>query len=163
MAGLTNTVFAPDNSLTRGQFAAILYRLDGEPEVTYNNVFPDIPEGQWFTNAVLWASNENIVNGYGDTGLFGPDDNITREQMAVMMYHYAKHQNYDVSSSISLDNYKDFNSVSDYALKAMEWAVGNNIITGKNSSTLLDPQGDATRAECSVIIKQFMDIYTAQF
>lgn len=159
MAGLTNSIFAPDDILTRAQFAVILYRINGEPEVSYDAVFPDVPDKEWFTNAVLWASSNGIVSGYGDTGLFGPNDNITREQMAIMMYRYAVYKDYDVEASADLSEYQDSSEVSDFAETAMQWAAGSGMITGKDNGTLLDPQGNTTRAECAVIIKSFTENY----
>lgn len=159
MAGMTDTLFAPDGTLARAQFATVLYRMNGEPDVSYSDVFPDVPKGQWFTDAVMWASNEGIVNGYGDTGLFGPDDNITREQMTLMMYYYAKYKDIDIGNSADLSEYKDASDVSKYAKEAMQWAVGNGIIVGEENGTILNPQGNATRAECAVIIKAFIEQY----
>ena len=159
MTGMTDTLFAPEDTLVRAQFATVLYRMNGEPEVSYENVFPDVPEGQWFTEAVMWASNEGIVNGYGDTGLFGSDDNITREQMALMMHRYAEYKGSDTGTSGDLSEYKDASEVSEYAKEAMQWAVGNGIIVGEENGTALNPQGNATRAECAMIIERFVEKY----
>lgn len=157
MSGMTADTFAPDEPLTRAQFATILYRMNGAPEVSYSDTFSDVPEGQWYTNGILWASSVGVVSGYSD-GSYGTDDKITREQMAVMMYRYAKAQSYDTGDSASLDAYTDASSVSSYATEAIRWAVGSGIISGKTSGTL-DPQGNATRAECATIIMRFAEKY----
>lgn len=159
MTGLDETHFAPADTLARAQFAIILYRMNGEPEVKYQAVFPDVTEGVWYTNAILWAAGTKVVNGYSDSGLFGPADNITREQMAVMMYRYANYKKYDVKKREPIAGFSDAGMVSPFAEEAMEWAVGNGIITGKDNGTRLDPQGSAARAECAAIIQRFMEQY----
>ena len=159
MTGLDETTFGPNQPLARAQFAIILYRMNGEPDVEYSAVFPDVPDDEWFTDAVLWAADTGVVTGYTDTGKFGPADNINREQMAVMMYRYAKYKEYDVSGSADISKYNDASSVNDFAKEAMQWAVGNGIITGKYQETVLDPQGNATRAECATIIQRFLEKY----
>ncbi len=155
MTGMNKKQFGPNQSLARAQFATILYRFSDSPDVTYQNKFADVPDGQWYTKPVLWANAAGIVNGYTSTGLFGPGDNITREQMAVMMYRYAGYLGLDTSKRGGLSDYKDHAFVSAFAKKAMEWAVTNGIITGKDNGTRLDPQGLATRAETAAIITRF--------
>ncbi len=158
MTGLNATTFAPEQPLARAQFAVILHRINGEPKMEYTDRFKDVPEGEWYTDAVLWAASNGIVNGYDDTGLFGTADNINREQMAVMMYRYAKYKGYDISKQADFSRFTDAASVSGFASDAMKWAVGNEIITGKNG-TMLDPQGNAIRAECATIIMRFVKKY----
>ena len=157
MTGLNETHFGPNESLARAQFAVILYRMNNEPEVEYSDIFPDVPDGEWFTNAILWASGTKVVTGYSDSGKFGPADKINREQMAVMMYRYANYKNYESDAPEDISGYADSNKVSAFAKEAMEWAVGNKIISGKDNGTILDPQGNATRAECATIIMRFME------
>lgn len=159
MTGLDKTTFGPVQNLARAQFALILYRMNGEPEVTYKNVFKDVPDGTWYTDAVIWASDTGIVNGYSDTKLFGTSDNINREQMAVMMYRYAKYQKYDTSMKADFSKFKDAASVNGFAKEAMQWAVGTGIISGKDNGTIIDPQGNASRSECATIITRFIDKY----
>ena len=160
MTGLNETTFGPYNTLARAHFAVILHRMNEAPSVEYVPTFKDVAAGQWYTNAILWASKNNIVTGYSDgSNNFGVGDKILREQMAVMMYRYAKFKEYDVSESKSIDAYKDAASVSKYATEAMEWAVASKIITGKDNGTKLDPQGNASRAECAIIIQRFMEKY----
>lgn len=158
MTGLDEKHFGSTESLARAQFAVILYRMSGEPEVSYSNKFPDVADGLWYSDAIMWASKNGIVNGYTDTGLFGPSDKINREQMAVMMYRYAKYCGYDVESedfSGIMDRFTDGNSVNAFAREAMEYIVGKGIISGKDNGTKLDPQGNALRAECAAIIARY--------
>ena len=159
MTGKNETTFAPDENLARAQFAVILHRMNGTPEMEFEAKFPDVATGIWYTDAILWASDKGIVTGYTNTGCFGPADNINREQMATMMYRYAIFKGYDVSKKADFSDYKDAGKVSGYADEAMQWAVGNGIITGKNNGTVLDPQGNATRAECATIMMRFLEIY----
>ncbi len=158
MTGLNRTTFGAGQPLARAQFAVILHRINGEPKMEYMDRFKDVPKGEWYTDAVLWAASNGIVNGYDDTGLFGTADNINREQMAVMMYRYAKYKGYDISKQADFSRFTDAASVSGFASDAMKWAVGNEIITGKDG-TMLDPQGDAVRAECATIIMRFVEKY----
>ena len=159
MTGLNETTFGPVQYLARAQFSVILYRMNESPEITYIDKFPDVKEGVWYTNAILWANSTGVVNGYSDTGLFGPGDNINREQMAVMMYRYAKYQDYDVSQKADFSQFVDASRVNSFAEEAMQWAVGTGIITGKDNGTKLDPQGNASRAECATIIMRFKKYY----
>ena len=159
MTGKDTTHFVPYENLARAQFAVILHRLSGKPDVTYKVRFPDVPDGQFYSKAVIWAADTKVVNGYTDTGLFGPSDYINREQMAVMMYRYAKYRKYDVSEKADYSQFTDAASVSEFAGEAMQWAVGSGIITGKDYGTRLDPQGNASRAECAIIIQRFMEKY----
>lgn len=155
--GLTETTFGPDVTLTRAQFATILYRVNGEPVIEYSAKFPDIVDGQWYTDGVLWANSIGVVSGYAN-GLFGPDDSITREQMAVMMYRYAKYKEYDISKTADISSFADASEVSSYAQDAFKWAVGSEIISGK-AGNMLEPQGEATRVECAAIMMRFMEKY----
>ena len=113
----------------------------------------------WYTDAILWAAKNEIVTGYTSTGYFGPADNILREQMAVMMYRYANSMDYDTSKKADFSKFEDASLVNDYAKDAMRWAVGNGIIKGKDNETRVDPLGNASRAECAIIIQRFMETY----
>ena len=159
--GKDPTHFAPYENLARAQFAVILHRIAGKPEAKDDASFPDVPAGQWYTDAVLWAAGKDVgvITGYTDSGLFGTADNITREQMAVMMYRYAKFKGYTVNVNADFDKFTDGDKVSGFAKQAMKWAVGNEIITGKDNGTRLDPQGYTSRAECAIIIQRFMETY----
>lgn len=157
MTGLNPTTFGPTENLARAQFATILYRMNNEPSVQYTNKFPDVADGQWYTDAILWASNAGIVTGYSDTGKFGPADPINREQIAVMMYRYANYLGYDTKKQQKLYIFHDGGNVNSFAVEALGWASAHGIITGKNYGTLLDPQGYAIRAECATIIMRFVE------
>ena len=159
MTGLNETTFGPYENLARAQFAVILHRMNGSPDIEYTNKFPDVADNQWYTDAILWASDIGVVTGYEDTGKFGPGDNINREQMAVMMYRYANYLGYDTSARADISKYTDAGNVNEFAKEAMSWAVGEGIITGKYNETQLDPQGNASRAECATIIMRFMEYY----
>lgn len=155
MTGLTKDTFGPAEILSRAQFATILYRIEGSPEVEYKDIFPDVKDGEFYTDAVMWASETGVVSGYADK-TFGPADQITREQLATMMYRYAQEKKYDITATDDLKDFDDAGQVSEFALKAMKWAVGSGIISGNEDGTLA-PQGDASRAVCAAIIQRFME------
>lgn len=157
MTGMTPTTFGPAEKLSPAQFATILYRMSGEAG-EYKQIFPDVNEGDWFGIPVAWANQAGVITGY-QNGYFGPGDDITREQLAVMLYRYEVYKGYDVSGKADLSKYPDAGSVSDWAVEAMEWAVGSGIITGKDGGKYLDPQGNASRAECATMIMRFMQKY----
>ena len=157
MTGLDEERFGSDETLARAQFAVILHRMNDTPEVEYQAVFPDVADNVWYTDAILWAADTGVVTGYSDSGKFGPSDRINREQMAVMMYRYATYKEYESDAPTDISGYKDAGKVSAFAKEAMEWAVGNGIISGKDGGTVLDPQGNATRAECATIIMRFLE------
>ena len=158
MTGLNPFTFGSGDPLARAQFAIILHRMNGTPAVDYTARFRDVGEGIWYTDAILWAADTDVVTGYSN-GNFGPGDNINREQMAVMMYRYAAYKGYDTSVKEDFGQYQDAGRVSDFAQEAMQWAVGEQIITGKYDETQLDPQGNASRAECATIMMRFMERY----
>ena len=158
MTGINDTTFAPYESLARAQFAIILHRLNGEPQMEYTDRFHDVGEDLWYTDAILWAADTDVVTGYSN-GNFGPADKINREQMATMMYRYAEYKGYSLEGGVDYSQYEDAANVSDFAQEAMSWAVGNGIITGKYDETQLDPQGEASRAECAIIMMRFMETF----
>ena len=162
MTGTDPTHFSPYEILPRAQFATILHRIEGKPAAAYTNRFPDVPDGQFYSTAVLWAAEAEVVTGYTDSGYFGTNDPITREQMVVMMYRYADYKKYDISKTADLSSFSDAGRVSEFAETAMKWAVENGIIEGKENedgSYRLDPQGGTSRAECSIIIQRFMETF----
>lgn len=158
MTGLSYDIFGPYDILAREQLPVILYRLEGSPEVAYTKTFKDVPDNKWYTDAILWANENNIVTGY-TSNTFGVSDNITREQMAVMMYRYAKYKGYDVKDTADISEFKDVKKVSSYAKDALSWAVGTKLILGKEDGTILDPKGIANRAEGATIIMRFAKYY----
>lgn len=155
MAATSNEQFSPDITTSRAMLATILYRLDGQPVVGTPS-FSDVPTGQWYTSPAVWAADSGIAGGYGN-GIFGPNDPVTREQMAVMLYRYAQYKGYDttISSNNDLEQYSDANLVSAWAQTAMLWAYQNGLITG-SSATTLDPLDDASRAEVATTLMKFM-------
>ena len=155
--GTNDTLFSPDMPMTRAMLVTVLYRLEGEPVVTGTNSFEDVESGLWYADAVIWASNNSIVAGYGD-GLFGINDHVTREQLATILYRYAKYKGYDVSAGIDLSVYTDVDHISDWASRAMKWANAEGLITGV-TSTALEPLGSATRAQVATIFMRFADCY----
>lgn len=154
--GTSDTVFSPNRNMNRAMVATVLYRLAGKPEASGTSLFEDVAANAWYTDAVLWASGSGIVNGYG-SNRFGGSDPVTREQLAAMLYRYAKFMQYDVSSSGKLSAYTDASRVSDWALEAMQWANAAGLITGRSSASLA-PQGTATRAEVAIILMRFAEL-----
>ena len=163
MTGLDETTFGPANELKRAHFATILYRMEGEPEVVFEDTFADMKDGHFYSDAVIWASQNGIVTGYTDTGLFGPNDNITREQMAAMMWRYAQYKNPELkglefTEEIGVSGFPDGDKVQPFADNAMKWCVAEQIIQGKGEEPkILDPQGDTNRAECATIISRYIE------
>jgi hypothetical protein len=147
--------FSPEAAMTRAMLVTVLYRLEGSPAVSGTNPFADVEDGQWYTDAVVWANQNGIVTGYGD-GLFGTNDNITREQLAAILYRYAEYKGYDVSAAADLAGYSDAGSVSSWAEAAMRWASAEGLITGV-TATSLSPSGNATRAQVAMILMRFVN------
>ena len=152
--GYNTTTFAPNDQLTRGMMVTILHRMEGSPAVSGNTKFSDVQNSKYYYyNAVKWASDKGIVTGY-DNGKFGPDDNITREQLAVILCKYAKYKGKNITQTNDLRAFSDRSKVSKYALAQMKWAVGSGVITGNKDKTL-KPQGNATRAEVSAMLEKY--------
>ena len=160
MAGTSATTFAPDVTTSRAMIATILWRMAGSPVVNYAMDYTDVAQGQWCSEAIRWAASEGIVGGYGN-GLFGTNDPITREQFAAMLYRFAQEQGYDVSigENTNILSYTDVADLSEYAISAMQWAVGAGIINGTGDGSTLSPQGQATRAQAAVMLMRFCEEY----
>ena len=153
MVGKSETVFAADANLTRAELVLILYRMAGQPSVEgMNHSFQDVPADQWYTDAVIWAYNEEIVNGISDT-VFAPNRAVTREQIAAIMYRCAGSMKVEQNH---LKSYTDADSISTYAVDAMNWAVANGIITG-TAMTTLAPRESALRAQIAVILMRYCE------
>ncbi len=150
--GTSATAFSPNDEMTRAMLVTVLRRMEDEAGTAAENAFADIPDGTWYTDAVIWASENGIVNGVAE-GQFDPDANITREQLAAMMYRYADFLGMDTAASGGLSRFHDGSRVSPWASDAMKWAVRNGLISGK-SPTILDPKGNATRAEVATILQR---------
>lgn len=155
MSGVSENEFAPSGKLTRAMLVQMLYNMESRPACDAENAFMDVPVGQWYTDAVIWANDAKIVSGMGE-GLFAPNMEITREQMVVMLYNYAKYKGYDVTASAGLSKFADNASVSTWAQPAMQWAVAEGYISGMGDNQLA-PQGTATRAEIASVIMRFME------
>lgn len=160
MAGTSATTFAPENVTTRGQIVTILWRMAGSPQVNYLMDFSDVDPAAYYGEAIRWASAEGVAGGYGN-GTFGPDDPITREQLAVMLHRYARYMGYDVSvgEDTNILSYADAFTVSEYAVSALQWACGAGIISGTGDGSTLSPQGEATRAQAAVMLQRFCEKY----
>ena len=151
MEGTGNGLFQPDAVTSRAMIVTILYRLAGAPQAG-SAAFPDVAPGAWYADAVAWASASGIVTGYG-SGLFGPNDPITREQLAVMLCRFAQSQGEDTAPG-GLQDFADAGDVSAFAREAMGWAVSAGRLTGKDGGRLA-PQGSATRAEAAAILMRY--------
>lgn len=155
MSGVSENQFDPSGKLTRAMLVQMLYNMESRPACDAENAFIDVPVGQWYTDAVIWANDAKIVSGMGE-GLFAPNMEITREQMVAMLYNYAKYKGYDVTASADLSTFADNASVSAWAQPAMQWAVAEGYISGMGDNQLA-PQGTATRAEIASVIMRFME------
>ena len=157
MLGTSKTLFSPHGTATRGMMATILWRMEGSPVPKGKNSFTDVEDGKWYADAITWTAENGIFAGYGKDK-FGPDDPITREQLAAIFYRYADYKGYDLAVKGNLDKFKDADKITDYAKTAMQWAVGSGLMKGK-SGNLLDPQGTATRAEIAAMLHRFIEKY----
>ena len=153
MNGTGDAVFSPDGTTTRGMIVTILYRMENSPAADSDVTFTDVSAGQYYADAVAWASENDIVNGYG-SGAFGPDDPITREQMASVLYRYAQLKGYDIAASGNLAGFSDDSDVSPYVANPMRWAVGNSLISGMGNN-MLAPEESSTRAQAAAILTRF--------
>ena len=147
--------FSPNAPLTRAMIVTILYRMAGSPSVSGSSDFTDVAAGKWFAKAVAWAAANGIVNGYG-SGLFGPNDPVTREQLAAILYRYAVYGGMTaVTLEENLGGFADTAQLSAYAIQAMNWAVGQGLINGSGSN--LVPKAQATRAQVAAIIHRYLE------
>lgn len=154
MDGTSVYMFSPNNATSRGMLVTILWRLAGEPVVTGTS-FSDVSSSSYYYYAVLWASKYGIVDGLGNN-MFGPDQAITREQFAVILYRYAQHCGYSTSANSTLVGYADSNKISSYALTAMRWACGAGLFEGDERANL-NPQGQTTRAAAAKLLMTFQE------
>ena len=156
MEGMRETEFAPATALTRAMAVQILYNLEGQPDLSGENLgypYEDVNAEEWYGNAVYWARLTGVATGYGD-GTFQPGDSITRQEFAQMLYNYAKYKGYDLSAEGDLSQFLDSESVADWAETAMSWANGNELINGHNDGTI-DAAGIGTRAQAASILMKF--------
>ena len=154
MDGVSKREFAPNETLTRAMIVKILYRIEGEPAGYRSSDFNDVESGRWYTGAVAWAAEKEIVKGYGN-GKFGPNDPVTREQLAAILYRYTQYKDWSTTAaSGSLKGFADAASVSSYAVDAMNWAVDEGLLKGANNK--LSPKSNATRAQVAAIIHRYL-------
>lgn len=152
--GISATKFAPDRSLSRAMLVTVLYRLDGEPSVSGSMPFSDVPDGSWYSKAVLWASQHDIVKGYGD-GRFAPEASVTREEMAAIFMRYASYKGVKTESRADISGYTDKDKVASWALEPVEWSVSKGLIKGRTAE-MLAPKGTTTRAETAAVLERYM-------
>lgn len=153
--GTSSTQFMPDASMTRAMLATVLWRMEDEAKAATAGSFADVAAGQWYTEAVNWAAEHQIVNGYG--GSFAPDDAITRQQLAAMMYRYAGFMGLDTKADKDTSGFQDRDMIADWAADAMNWAVSVGLMSGKGNQQL-DPAGTATRAEVAIICQRMIGL-----
>lgn len=165
MRGVSGGKFLPDGSTTRAQLVTILWRLEGSPETTGAVRFGDTADGAWYTEAVRWAAGCGVVKGY-DNGCFGPNDAVTREQMAAILYRYAQHKGYDVSAGedTNILSYDDAFAVSEYAIPAMQWACGSGMVRGiaQKGGMFLVPGDTTTRAQAATLLMRFQSAFAKE-
>ena len=155
-------VFDPEKNMTRAEFIQTLYNKEGKPDVEFEQKFSDVKAGDWFADAIIWASKEGLIAGKGK--IFDVSGNIARQEIAVILHKYAKYNKYDATGSAELLPYGDDEKIASWAQDAMRWAISKGVMKGKGSGNdlsayKLDPTGDATRAECAAMLKNFMDTY----
>ncbi len=163
IAGYGPDKFGPNDKVTRGQLVTFLYRIEGEPTVSGASKFSDVKEGEYYTDPVKWASNNHIVNGYGNTGKFGPTNPIIRQDLAVILNNYAKYKGYPYEENFDLSGFADYNAVKGgYAEPALKWAVKNHVMSGAglpNGKRAIQPLNHTTRAQAAAMIVNFLDTF----
>lgn len=152
-SGTEETVFSPNTSMTRAMLATVLHRVSGLETVKNGEAFTDVPAGLWYSDGIAWASANGVVNGMGD-GTYRPDMAVTREQLVTMLYRYQVVRQENMNTKGSLSGYPDGGAVADWAQDAMKWAVGAELVKGRDTGHL-DPKGTATRAEVATILQRF--------
>lgn len=152
----TDKGFEPDLNMSRAMLVTVLYRLAGMPEITGSNKFSDVADGEWYTAAVIWAAENEIVNGISETE-FAPNENVTREQLAAIIYRYAKFRGNQTENTASLEEFTDCEEISDWAKTAFLWARAKDLINGTAENTL-SPKANATRAQVAVILMRFLEL-----
>ena len=154
-SGTGNGSFSPNTTMSRAMMVTVLHNMAQNPTAYNANLFGDVAAGAWYDEAVRWATANGIASGYPG-GKFGTNDDVTREQIAVFLYNYAKAMGYDVNTSVSLASYADDETVSTYAKTAMQWAVAEGIISGRSGNKLA-AKSNASRAEVATMICNFAE------
>lgn len=157
MEGVSETTFAPDDTMTRAMLVTVIYRLEKPTEKAKLHGFTDVMDGEWYTDAVLWAAENGIVDGVTDTE-FAPDAYITREQMAAVMYRYAQYKEQDTSvgENTNILSYDDAFEISEYAIPAIQWMAGSGLMNGKTQATI-NPKDYSTRAQVATILMRYLE------
>ena len=165
MQGVSTAKFLPNGSTTRAQLAAILWRLEGNPAPASAADFSDVADGAWYAGAVRWAAGSGVVKGY-DSKHFGPNDAVTREQMVTILYRYAQHKGYDVSigEDTNILSFNDALTVSGYAVPAMQWACGSDLMAGarQDGGMALAPRDTTTRAQTATLLTRFQSAFAKE-
>lgn len=154
MQGTAERLFLPDAEMSRAMIATVLYRLENTPAPTKDASFNDVKTNKWYTDAIRWAAENNVINGYGNNR-FGPMDSVTREQLAVILYNYTASKGISVEAVGDLSTFSDAEATSDWAEEAISWAVGVGLLSGKGNG-ILDPFGTATRAEVAQMLMNYL-------
>ena len=155
MDGVADRIFDPNGTTTRGMVVTILHRLEGKPAAGKSCTFKDVPDGEWYADAVHWAQSSGIVEGYDDE-TFGPQDPVTREQMAAILYRYAAYKKIDTSARGDLSAFEDQSRISAWALDNVKWANAVGLMQGRSDSAIV-PQGHATRAELAALFMRLCE------
>lgn len=153
-AGTSDTTFSPNAAMTRAMLVTVLYRLEGQPAVNGRSGFSDVQYNGYYEDAVTWAADNGIVNGIS-TSTFSPNANVTREQMAAILYRYAQYKKYNTAASSSLNSFSDHTSVSGYAVASLQWSVAEKLVNGSNGKLM--PTGNASRAQVAAILHRFAE------
>lgn len=153
-SGTSDTTFSPNASMTRAMLVTVLYRLEGQPTVSGRSGFSDVKLNSYYEDAVTWAADNGIVNGTGAT-TFSPNTNVTREQMAAILYRYAQYKQYGTTASAGLNGFSDAAKVSAYAKAPLSWAFAEKLVNGSEGRLL--PTGNATRAQVAAILHRFVE------
>ncbi len=158
MKGISDNEFDPNGAVSRAMLVTVLYRMEKEPQAQASP-FSDIAGGSYYEKAVAWANANGIVKGVSDAE-FAPDESITREQMAAMIYRYAAYKKMDLSAgeSTNILSYADYSEISDYAVSAMRYAAGSGIINGMTADTL-SPKGISTRAQAAAVFMRVFNLF----
>ena len=157
--GTTDETFSPDETITRAMLVTVLYRAEGEPEVSGMSTFEDVDNEAYYAKAVVWGQQNGIIKGYSGTE-FAPEQYITREQIAAIFHRYAKYKGIDTTEEekTNIQSYTDFGDISEYAIPSVQYVVGSNLMKGKTAVTF-NPTDNATRAEIAAILHRFIETY----
>ncbi len=160
MTGATDTLFKPHSSMNRAMVAVVFYRMEGSKKTSYKPLFSDVKNNEYYSQAITWAKENGVINGYTN-GTFKPLRNVSREEMATMIYNFARYKGLNVSSSKDISGYKDYAKITPYAISPLKWTIEKGIISGKDNGTRLDPLKTASRAECAkMLVEAHKIIYT---